>query len=147
MHLSCKTLPACLAIDFVEASTKFWLLKIERVYQDSQGIKHVCMFGRAWLNDVIMMGFNAASGLVSVILQVIVDRIVLFCLLFCSAIQTYTCMYRRREYSNSDELNPVQVAFCDSGTIRLFTKHTTGLFLNLGHNTFHLLFIEAEEWH
>ena len=37
-------------------------------------------------------------------------------------------MYRRQEYSNSEALNPVQVAFCDSGKIRLFTKHTTGLF-------------------
>ena len=42
------------------------------------------------IDDVIMMGFHAASGLVSVILQVIVDSIVLFCyLLLCSAMQTY----------------------------------------------------------
>ena len=40
------------------------------------------------LSDVFILEFHAASGLVSVILQVIVDSIVLFCyLLFCSAIQ------------------------------------------------------------
>ena len=60
------------------------------VYQDSCRIKHVCVC----LSDVFMMGFHVASGLVSVILQVIVDSIVLFCyLLFCSAIQTYSIMY------------------------------------------------------
>ena len=80
----------------------------------------VCLGG---IDDVIMMGFHAATGLVSVFLQVIVDSIVLFCyLLLCSAMQTY--MYRRREYSNSEELNPVQVAFCNSGTIRLLYKAT-----------------------
>ena len=43
---------------------------------------------RVWegVNDV---GFYAASGLVSVILQVIVESIVFCYLLICSAIQTY----------------------------------------------------------
>ena len=60
-----------------------------------------------------MMGFHAASGLVSVI-SVSHSRqycvVLLFTVLFSNS-NLY--VYRRREYSNSEESNPVQVAFCD----------------------------------
>ena len=93
-----------------------------------------------------MMGFHVASGLVSIILQVIVDSIVLFCyLLFCSAIQTYSIMYIEDGNTLTQELNPVQVAFCDSGFSQN-TPHYSCLAItnDVVHNTFHLLFIE---WH
>ena len=98
---------------------------------------------------MITMGFHAASGLVSVILQVIVDSIVLFCFRFSNA-NLY--VYRRRGYSNSEELNPVQVAFCDSGTIRLLYKATPqgNSCLRITDDVVHNTFTSSsciEEWH
>ena len=60
-----------------------------------------------------MMGFHAASGVVSVI-SASHSRdycvVLLFTVLFSNS-NLY--VYRRQEYSNSEESNPVQVAFCN----------------------------------
>ena len=59
-----------------------------------------------------MMGFHAASGLVSVISA---SHSRDYCVLLFTALfsNSNLYVYRRQEYSNSEESNPVQVAFCN----------------------------------
>ena len=66
-------------------STKFWLLKIERVYQDSRGIKHVCVFVRDWWCD-----YNGIScSLWPSVCHSASDSRQYCVVLLCSAMQTY----------------------------------------------------------